>query len=156
MLHDAGCAVWTDAHHSEGEARFLYRKVLAAIDLDTGESEAVIKAAACLAQQYQADLRLLHVVENPPAAWDVDYAPYRRALSDAADARMRSLRHETGIAAPYDIAEGRPADEIRRLALEHKADIVVTGRGHAQGGLSRAWSQLYPIIREAPCPVLSV
>jgi hypothetical protein len=35
-------------------------------------------------------------------------------------------------------------------------DLIVTGRGHSQDGIGRAWSQLFPIIREAPCPVLSI
>ena len=36
------------------------------------------------------------------------------------------------------------------------ADLIVTGRGEAQGAISRLWSRLYPLIRESPCPVLSV
>lgn len=45
---------------------------------------------------------------------------------------------------------------IRRVAVEEKADLVVVGRGHQSGNFSRIWSNLYTIIRESPCPVLSV
>lgn len=156
VLHDVDCAVWTDVHHAESQPVFPYRHVLCALDLDTEETGAVVRAASSVAQKYEAELTILHVVETPPAAWEVDYAPYRKSIIDAADEKMRRLRDETGIQASYEIAEGRPADEIRRAALARPADLIVTGRGHAQGGLSRVWSQLYPIIREAPCPVLSI
>lgn len=156
VMHDASCAVWTDADHGGEAARFPYRRVLCALHLDDEESEAVLRAAASIAQNYQAELLLVHAVEIPPAAWEMDFAPYKKAILDSADSHMRELRHRTGIEAPFQIAEGRVADEIRRVAGEWKADLIVTGRGHSQGGLSRAWSQLYPIIREAPCPVLSI
>jgi nucleotide-binding universal stress UspA family protein len=50
-----------------------------------------------------------------------------------------------------DILEG-----IRDTAIEEKADLLIVGRGHETGNLSRMWSHLYTIIRESPCPVLSV
>jgi nucleotide-binding universal stress UspA family protein len=48
------------------------------------------------------------------------------------------------------------ADAVRELVLRQKADLVITGRGHCQGAMSRMWSHLYSIVRESPCPVLSV
>jgi nucleotide-binding universal stress UspA family protein len=156
ILHDVDCAVWTDAHHADSKPNFPYRRILCALNLETEETGAVLRAASCMAQTYQAELLLTHVVETPPAAWEVDYAPYRKAVLDSADAKMRSLRQETGIQAQYEISEGRPPDEVRRVASERQIDLVVAGRGHAQGGLSRVWSHLYSIIREAPCPVLSI
>ncbi len=156
ILHDVDCAVWTDVHHVESQTAFPYRRVLCALDPDAEESSAVVRAAEYMAKTYEADLVLVCVVETPPAAWEVDYAPYRKAVLDTAEEKMRRLRHETGIQAPYEVVEGRPAEEIRRVAIERKADLIVTGRGHSQAGLGRAWSQLFPIIREAPCPVLSI
>jgi nucleotide-binding universal stress UspA family protein len=156
ILHDVDCAVWTDVHHAEMRPLAPYRRVLAALSLDTGETGAVLRAAAFVAKAYDAELHLVHVVETPSATWEVDYAPYRQAMLDSADGQMRRLRLEAGIQAPYQILDGRPAEEIRRVATEWKADLIVTGRGHAQDGLGRAWSQLFPIIREAPCPVLSI
>lgn len=47
-------------------------------------------------------------------------------------------------------------DGIRQTALEEKADLVIVGRGHLRGQISRVWSHVYTIIRESPCPVLSV
>jgi nucleotide-binding universal stress UspA family protein len=156
ILHDVDCAIWTDVHHAESRPLASYRRVLAALSLDTEETGAVLRAAAFVARAYEADLQLVHVAETPPSAWEVDYAPYRKAMMDSADEQMRRLRIEAGLQAPYQILDGRPAEEVRRVALEWQADLIVTGRGHAQDGLGRAWSQLFPIIREAPCPVLSI
>jgi len=53
-------------------------------------------------------------------------------------------------------AQGLLADAVREQALAQKADLAIMGRGHAQGGISRIWSNLYAVVRDAPCPVLSV
>ena len=36
------------------------------------------------------------------------------------------------------------------------ADLVVIGRGHTHAPLSRLRTNAYAIVREAPCPVLSL
>lgn len=41
-------------------------------------------------------------------------------------------------------------------ALKRKADLIIVGRGHDHDKLNQLFSQLYGIVREAPCPVLSI
>jgi hypothetical protein len=45
---------------------------------------------------------------------------------------------------------------VRDAAVRQQADLVVIGRGHVQAPLSRLRTNACAIIREAPCPVLSV
>jgi hypothetical protein len=45
---------------------------------------------------------------------------------------------------------------VHEAAIGHSADIVVIGRGLIQTTLGRLRSGAYEIIREAPCPVISV
>jgi hypothetical protein len=45
---------------------------------------------------------------------------------------------------------------VHQAALGHSADIVVIGRGVIQKPLGRLRTGAYEIIREAPCPVISV
>lgn len=157
VLHDVDCAVWTDTEHPEYKPALPYRRILCTLNLDTDEADAVIRAAACIAQEYKAELLLVHAVETPPAAWEVDYAPYRQKVIESANIKMQSLRREAGLeGTTYEIADGRTPDVIHRIVAERQVDLVVTGRGHAQDGLGRIWSNLYSIIREAPCPVLSI
>lgn len=50
-----------------------------------------------------------------------------------------------------DVAEG-----VRDLALRNRADLVIIGRGAIRTGLGRLHAHSYNIVRESPCPVLSV
>jgi nucleotide-binding universal stress UspA family protein len=156
ILHDVDCAVWTDAHQPEARPVFPYHRILCSLNVDSEEAAAVLKAACSVATAFKAELSLIHVVETPPAAWDIDYSVYRDDLVKAADEKMRRLREQTGVLAPYKIDNGQPSAQVGEAAKALVADLVVTGRGHAQSGLGRLWSSLYSIVREAPCPVLSI
>ena len=48
------------------------------------------------------------------------------------------------------------AEGIQHAAVEENAALVVVGRGHEKDRLARVSSALYEIIRQSPCPVLSV
>jgi nucleotide-binding universal stress UspA family protein len=66
------------------------------------------------------------------------------------------LEQQLGISAPLRISDLMIADAIRDEVVHRKADLVVTGRGKSQTAVNRLWSALYSIVRESPCPVLSV
>jgi nucleotide-binding universal stress UspA family protein len=61
-----------------------------------------------------------------------------------------------GVEAPHALIGGPVAESVREEAVRRGADLIVTGRGHSQGNFSAMLSRLYPIVRHAPCPVLSV
>jgi nucleotide-binding universal stress UspA family protein len=44
----------------------------------------------------------------------------------------------------------------REAALGHQSDLIVIGRGVMQTRLGRLRSSAYSIVREAPCPVISI
>lgn len=153
VLHDADCAVWTMVPHPGEPTTYPYRRILVALSLDQPDSAAILVAAGAIAHSYGAELKILHAVDLPEAG--LEYA-YREAILAAADSKLRQLRHETGVMAPYQIVSGDPVEETRMAALELPADLILTGRGQAREGTSRVWSQLYSLIREAPCPLLSI
>jgi len=175
VLHDVDAAVWTAARASlthEGPAhnpaQTPYRSILCALD-DTNEAEVLLKASAALASAYQARLSLVHVVETPPAVPEVDFTPYNQEAIAAADVWLRELIGQLGLdatpgasydapyhGAPYVVLDGLVPDRVREEAVRRQADLIVTGRGRAQTRFSRMWSHLYQIVRESPCPVLSV
>lgn len=156
ILHDVDCAVWTDAHRVEGQPAFPYRRILCSLDVNDEEAPAILRGACSIATTYGAELTLVHAAETPPAGWEGDYAAFRDDAVEAATKQMLSLRDATGVQAPFQIPFGFPDEEVRRVALKEHADLIVTGRGRAQTRLARIWSNLYSIIREAPCPVLSI
>jgi universal stress protein A len=152
VLHDAGCAVWTTAHPG---ATGGYRSIICAVD-DTPESLSVITAGAALAKSYGAKLAVVHVLGLPPMSMEVDYAAIRNSLLEAAENRLRETVANLKIDAPHKVLEGSVANALHEWAASHQADLLITGRGHATGGLGRVWSNLYSIVRESPCPVLSI
>ncbi len=156
-LHDVGAAVWTGTGSTlvDHEPKLPYSSVLCALD-DSDDAEGVMRVAAAFASHYQAQLFLVHVVETPPAALEIDFSPYRRDLMDAADFRLRELKGQLGIEAHHAVIDGAVAAAVRAEAVRRKADLIITGRGHAVGTFSRMWSHVYPIVRESPCPVLTI
>jgi nucleotide-binding universal stress UspA family protein len=156
VLHDVSAAVWTGAQAAvEAHPHGTYKSILCAVDL-RAEAEAVLQAGTALARSYKAQLSLVHVVEMPSSSPEVDVTPFRDELMQAADSRVREWKEKLGIDAPHTTIEGATADEVCREAARRQADLVVVGRGNIQGTLSRIWSHLYSIVRDCPCPVLSI
>jgi nucleotide-binding universal stress UspA family protein len=156
VLHDVSAAVWTGAQAAvEAHPHGTYKSILCAIDRGE-EVEAVLEAAAALARSYQAQLSLVHVVEMLHTNPEVDITPYQEELVQFADRQIRELKSKLGIDAPHILIEGVTADEVCREATRTKADLLVVGRGNIQGRFSRMWSHLYSIVRDSPCPVLSI
>jgi len=157
VLHDVSCAVWTGSHAALAASHpaFPYKSIVCALDL-TEEAAAVLSGAVALAGAWTASLHIVHTVETPPAAYEIDYGPFRKALMEAAEYVLREVRTKAAVDAPISVESGPVADVIRERVAAYHADVVVTGRGHAHDGASRVRSVLYEIIREAPCPVLSI
>jgi nucleotide-binding universal stress UspA family protein len=157
VLHDVTVPVWTGAgsaltdHHPAA----AYNSIVCALN-DSDEAEAVLRAAAALAHSYRARLSLVRVVETPPPASEIDFTPYRKELMDSADVWVRELKDQLGIDASHCVIDSQVAEGVHQEAVRLKADLIVVGRGHAQGTFSRLWSRLYQIVRESPCPVLSI
>ncbi len=163
VLHDLGTAVWTGVgtHLTEHPARIPYKSVLCAVGEVEGEdegeeAEAVVRAAVEVAGVYGAELSLVHVVEMPPPTMEIDFSPYRQEVLDSADLRLRELMARLELNVPHVVLDSTVEDGVRQEAIRRQADLIVTGRGRAQEGFSRLWSRLYPIVRESPCPVLSI
>lgn len=154
ILHDASAAVWT-ATCPLAQSSLPYRSILCALD-ETAEAEAVLRAATWLAEEYEAALSIIHVITLPPASIEMDYATYEREMLASQNARMLDLKTRVGVKAPHRVAGGPVAGTIREEAVRQNSDLIVIGRGLAQGGLERIWSSLYEIVREAPCAVLSI
>lgn len=154
VLYDVSCPVWTGAHTGEG-ANWPIRNILCAVSLDE-ESAPLAQAAAALAKSFGARLTLFHAAGYPHPAIDVGYDHYGKQILEDATQKLQALRWDNKLEASVVLAEGSAVMCIPQQARELNADLLVVGRGHAQGALSRLWSDLYDVIRESPCPVLSI
>jgi len=157
VLHDVSCAVWTGVGSAllDHPARIPYQSIVCALD-DSQEAEGVLRAAASLASAYRAQLWIVHVVPTPPAYPDVDLEEHTKQLTEASQIRLRELKAKLAVDAPHTVIDALLAEGIHHEVVRRKADLLVTGRGHSIGTFSRLWSHLYSIIRDSPCPVLSV
>jgi len=155
ILHDVGCAVWTATAGALATVKPGYKSVVCAVD-DSQEALSVIKAGAALASSYNAKLAVVHVLGLPPMSMEIDYASIRNDLQAAAEQKLRERIASLQVDAAHAVIEGNIANALHDWASTQQADLLVVGRGHAQDGLSRVWSNLYSIVRESPCPVLSI
>jgi nucleotide-binding universal stress UspA family protein len=159
VLHDADCPVWTAAHVETppaGEAAI--RRIMCAVDLKPGSASA-LDWPARLAAELGAGLTLVHsLVELDPRTQGYYLSPeWRKFLVDAAEREIGALQKEAGTAAEVHLTMGPAAKAVCEDARTAQADLLVIGRGLDAGGvLGRLTSQAYAIIRQSPCPVVSV
>jgi nucleotide-binding universal stress UspA family protein len=158
VLHDAQCPVWTGAHMEDPPARQHVggKSVLCAVD-GTPKSAPLIEWSAQYAKDTGAALRLVHVLSGvegwPERQINREFEEMMR--KDARDAIQR-LERSVGVDAPLCVAVGDVAGAVREEARRHGSDMVVIGRGLLHETLGRLRTHAYGIIRQAPCPVLSL
>jgi len=156
VLHDVSAAVWTGtgAILTNHTPQIPYRSVLCALD-ESEEAEGVLRFATSFSSRYEAKLSLVQIIERPPLAMEIDYGPYKKDIMDAADARLRELKGQVGVDAPHAVLDATISNGVREESVRRNADLIILGRGCAQGTF-RILSHVYPVIRESPCPVLSI
>lgn len=150
VLHDLATPVLT-GH----PVRLPWKSVLCALD-SSEEAESILRAADAVARSFGAQLSITSVLEIPPPDIEMAYGNFREDFMNAAQTRLRELKSRTGIQAPHTVLDGPVADALAEEAKRTGAQLIVTGRGVSQTTISRLWSHLYPIIRHAPCVVLSI
>lgn len=154
VLHDAACAVWTEAHAEQLPPGGLPKSILCAVD-DGPHAAAVLRWAADFSARVGASLEVLHVVSLVP---DWPTPGSERALGenlrDESRARLTSALDGAGIKAPLHISIGNVVQSVIDHAREQKADLILIGRGHLPTGRLR--THAYGIIQRSGCPVLSV
>jgi len=158
VLHDAQCPVWTGVHMEEPPMRehLAWRSVLCAVD-GTPKSTPVMDWAAQFSKETGAALRLVHAVPGmeawPERQFDVEF---ENQLRKEAAEKIERLQRSVGTRAPLIISTGDVAETVRDEARRHGADLIVIGRGILDESFGRLRTHAYGIIRQAPCPVLSV
>ena len=159
VLHDATCAVWTGVHMEEtshDEWKEI-RNVVCAIDKGP-ESPQVLKWAADVAAEFGARLTLVHAIPPiTPAAHGYFDPDWWKTLASQAREDVSGIKLAAGVhGRNILIEEGQPAEAVTRVAKQLDADLLVIGRNPVQTLLSRLLENAYSIIRESPCPVVSV
>jgi nucleotide-binding universal stress UspA family protein len=152
VLHDADCPVWTGVHMETPKptASVGLTSVLAGVDLGPQSAKALGWAAA-LASEYGARLTVFHATACCP-----ETGGPRIDMRKSAEAELRRLQESMNVEFDLLIGAGEPALLLCDAAVRVRADVMVIGRGSAAGVYGRLRTNAYAIIRQSPCPVVSV
>jgi nucleotide-binding universal stress UspA family protein len=158
VLHDADCPVMTGVHMEQAHVAedIRFHNIVCALDLGT-QSARTLDWATRMQVESGARLTVIHVTPAP------EYQPVdsfeednRAQMARAASEEIQKLKEAAKSAADISVAAGDPPKVVCSLADCLKADLMVIGRGSAGGVFGRLRTNAYAIIRESPCPVVSV
>lgn len=158
VLHDTNCPVWTGVHAQEIAAHSprMWKRMLCALDTEDKDLT-VLKWAAEFASEQGAELRLVHAVPGANAPVIEENVPKAyQFLFDVARERIAKMQANVGTKLDVFLLGGQAGHVVRAAAIGHGVDLIVIGRGVLQEPLGRLRGRAYSIIREAPCPVISV
>ena len=136
-------------------------KILVPVDFSE-HSQKALRYALAFATQFDAEVVLVHIVEQMVYPGDWMYPPL--AVTDFAAEkreqmieRLRSLDAGSGVKTQHMVRLGRAWQEVTEIARELKTDLIILAT-HGYTGLKHVLlgSVAEKIVRHAPCPVLSV
>jgi nucleotide-binding universal stress UspA family protein/hemerythrin-like domain-containing protein len=152
--------------------RAPFQRILCAIDFSEW-SLAALRYAISLAERHNARLAMCHVIDLMAPIYDpvvgpqydpLSSAPVERAYRTASEIvtreRLRSLiapEVRSAIAIDEIVVKGKPQHDLVELAGTWRSDLIVMGT-HGRHVIDRAvfGSTVEPVLRRAPCPVLTV
>ena len=159
VLHDAGCPVWTGVHVDEmPTAAGLPRKIACALDLASNDG-VNLRWATAFAAGCDAGLVAIHAIPFLEFHPQLQYyeADMRKALVSEAQEKITAMLAGSAAAGSEIHVEGGAVPRIvRAAAQDRQAGLLVIGRSSGGSLLGRLRTNSYAIIREAPCPVISV
>ena len=144
---------------------FPVKKILCPIDFSE-PSIVALKAAGELAQEYSAEIILIHVVQpvhpvpapGVPAGFAIqEYYDERTAAARKSFDDIVAEKIPEGVAVRTKVVRGQAADEIVREAESEGVDIIVTST-HGWTGWRRFvfGSVAEKVMRLSSCPILSI
>lgn len=144
ILHDADCPVWTGVHLEKAPPleKIEFRNFVCAVSSES-YAHKVLEAASEFAKEFSAKLTVVHAI---PVGGEA--VASRHEIEQA----VQPIAPGTEVV----IEHGEVAGVVAAEAARSKADLLIIGRGPAPGVFGRLREHAYPIIRQSPCPVISV
>jgi nucleotide-binding universal stress UspA family protein len=147
VLNDADIPVETSRHAETIAPRPLeHREWICAIGLGEN-SEHVLDYAHRLAAQAGGHLRIIHAVQATDRTVPLQL--------DEAE-RIEELQLQVGSKASVHIAVGPVKEALLEATRQADADVLVIGRDSRPGVQDRLRDLTYVMVRDSPCPVISV
>lgn len=162
VLHDAECPVWTGPHLETAPRRdaVSFTTVLCAVGAEPWH-QSILHWAAGFAAEFGARLIVYHAALSSPLTsklTDHYFDPvYRAQVADEARVRIQAMLQAVPAQAEVRIdMRGDVPAALAEAAAGCHASLVVIGRGLVHAGGRLKSGGVYAIIRDAPCPVVSV
>ncbi|OLE50769.1 MAG: hypothetical protein AUG51_26130 [Acidobacteria bacterium 13_1_20CM_3_53_8] len=135
------------------------KRVLVAYDF-SDDAERALSFGLSLAQEYQADLHLLHVVpkptqDGPEIAWGS--ASIEGIYHQATRRLQKAVMGEAQLwcKVKHAVRWGRPYQEVLAYAKEEEIDLICIGASGKNFSIEALFgSNADRVLRQAPCPVL--
>jgi universal stress protein A len=141
-----------------------FTKILTAIDFSEN-SECAFDYALTLATQFNAELTIIHVINEPVdlRGFYVPHISFEQLEKEIEESAVKMMENfcstKLGTFTNYKtaIVTGIPNDEITATAAKMDASLIVLGT-HGRTGLDRILfgSTAERVVRSASCPVLTV
>lgn len=154
----------THAHEREWAGRTSnsldLKLVLVAYDFSS-DSEVALSYGQSFAEQYGAELHVLHVVPSRPReiAPEISQLPLvsETAFSKATGALKTAVPHIQvgGYPVRHAVREGQPYREVLAYAEDHAVELICMGASGTGFGMRALFgSNADRVLRQAPCPTL--
>jgi nucleotide-binding universal stress UspA family protein len=159
VLDAADCPVETSLHAENIRPRHAgHREWVIAVGL-SNDSERVLRYAHGISAQAKAHLSIVHAVPGLDRKLhvklgledEIQSAEIRQALE-----RIAELQKRIGSNHPVRIVAGPVKDALVEAARHLGADGLIIGRSPRPGLQGRLRDLTYAMVRDAPCPVISV
>ena len=162
VLRQAACPVLTVPPHARTTAKLPFKRLLCPVDFSDSSAAALVLAFS-LAQEGDAALTILHVLESPdeslttrpitvPEYWQIREIEARSKLNALVPEFTRDWCR-----ANARLARGQAYREILGTAAEDNADLIVMGvQGRNALDLMLFGSTTNQVVRRATCPVLTL
>ncbi|MGH9628625.1 MAG: universal stress protein [Bryobacteraceae bacterium] len=158
VLHDVECPVWTSAHPENAAVSRQpeIRRILCAIDLSQASVD-LIKSSAELANLFGAEFSVVHAIRAMDASSsNPGVKEVNRYLRKEAESAWGRLQREADFSHQVTYLSGAVDQAIKSAVIDAHADLVMIGRSRISEPFGRLRTNAQAIIRESPCPVLSL
>jgi nucleotide-binding universal stress UspA family protein len=164
VVRKARCPVLTVPPRAHASSQLPFRRILCPIDFSP-PSAAALDRALSIAQEADAELLLLHVLEWPighePAAVPgfnvAEYHIYREKEAAEKLDKMIPTSARDWCTPSTHLVHGKPYEQVLGLAGDRGVDLIVIGvHGRGTFDVALFGSTTNQVIRAARCPVLTI
>jgi nucleotide-binding universal stress UspA family protein len=156
ILHDADCPVLAGVDFSHAGVPLRLDHILCAVDLGE-KTHPVLAWGAGLSRVLGARLSIVHAMAHfDDAAGDVVDPGWRGTLESRLRDRVATAAAAAGADGEVIVEPGEPHTVVSAAASRLGARLVIIGRGVSHDLIGRLRAHAFEIIRQSPCPVVSL